>query len=52
MLSFVFCRWEGDGTNEVGKDKATGKIRIKINPKYNRPTEVVSHLKFFKKNKH
>lgn len=32
--------WEGDGTNEVGKDKATGKIRIKINPKYNRPTEV------------
>lgn len=32
--------WEGEGTGEVGKDKATGEVRIKINPKYHRPTEV------------
>ena len=33
--------WEGNGVNEVGKDKATGVVRVKINPKYYRPTEVV-----------
>ena len=33
--------WEGSGVNEVGKDKATGVVRVKINPKYYRPTEVV-----------
>jgi len=33
--------WEGSGVNEVGKDKATGVVRIRINPKYYRPTEVV-----------
>ena len=27
-------------SNEVGKDKKSGKILIKINPKYFRPTEV------------
>lgn len=32
--------WEGEGINEVGKDKNTGKIIIKINPRYFRPTEV------------
>jgi len=32
--------WEGKGDTEIGKEKATGKIRIKINPKYYRPTEV------------
>ena len=35
-------RWEGEGVNEVGKDKATGIIRVKINKKFYRPTEVVS----------
>lgn len=34
--------WEGQGVNEVGKEKGTGVIRVKINPKYFRPTEVVS----------
>eukprot|EP00106_Octopus_bimaculoides_P017557 XP_014784999.1 PREDICTED: GDP-mannose 4,6 dehydratase-like [Octopus bimaculoides] len=33
-------QWEGKGVDEVGKDKKTGKVRVKINPKYNRPTEV------------
>jgi GDPmannose 4,6-dehydratase len=34
--------WEGEGLNEVGKEKDTGKVRIKIDSKYYRPSEVVS----------
>ena len=32
--------WEGKGVDEVGRDKASGKITIKIDPRYFRPTEV------------
>uniref|UniRef100_A0A1I7XJK5 GDP-mannose 4,6-dehydratase n=1 Tax=Heterorhabditis bacteriophora TaxID=37862 RepID=A0A1I7XJK5_HETBA len=32
--------WEGEGVNEVAKEKETGIIRVKVNPKYYRPTEV------------
>lgn len=32
--------WEGEGLNEVGKEKDTGIIRIKINEIYFRPVEV------------
>lgn len=32
--------WEGQGINEVGKEKDTGIIRVKVNEKYFRPTEV------------
>lgn len=32
--------WEGSDVNEVGKEKDTGIVRIKVNPKYYRPTEV------------
>lgn len=32
--------WEGEGPNEVGKDKKTGEIRVAVNPKFYRPTEV------------
>lgn len=32
--------WEGKGIAEVGKDVASGVVRVKINPKYFRPTEV------------
>lgn len=32
--------WEGEGVNEIGKDKETGDVLIKINPKFYRPTEV------------
>tara|TARA_Y100000996_G_C22497075_1_gene632787 strand:- start:223 stop:1242 length:1020 start_codon:yes stop_codon:yes gene_type:complete len=32
--------WEGEGLNEVAINKDTGKVIIKINPKYYRPTEV------------
>lgn len=34
--------WEGAGVNEVGKEKGTGIVRVKVNAKYFRPTEVVS----------
>lgn len=33
--------WEGSGTEEVGKEKNTGTVRVKVNGKYFRPTEVV-----------
>lgn len=32
--------WSGKGVDEIGKDKATGKIIVKINPKFYRPAEV------------
>ncbi len=32
--------WTGEGVNEQGIDKDTGKVIIKINPRYFRPTEV------------
>ncbi len=32
--------WSGVGVNEIGRDKNTGEILIKIDPKYFRPTEV------------
>ena len=40
--------WKGEGENEVGQEKDTGIIRVKVNPKYFRPTEVVRFfLSFF-----
>ena len=32
--------WEGEGTNEIGKRKDNGKIVIRINPDFFRPSEV------------
>lgn len=32
--------WEGEGVDEIGIDKTSGKTIIKINPQYFRPTEV------------
>ena len=43
----LFFRWEGEGDQEVGKDKNTGKVLVRVNPKFYRPTEVVS-LMFFR----
>lgn len=34
--------WEGEGLQEVGKEADTGIVRVKVSPKYFRPTEVVS----------
>jgi len=36
--------WEGSGVDEVGKDRATGKVLVQIDPGYFRPTEVDSLL--------
>lgn len=32
--------WQGEGANEKGIDKATGKIIVEVDPRYFRPTEV------------
>lgn len=32
--------WSGKGIDEVGKDKDTGKVLVKINPEFYRPAEV------------
>ena len=32
--------WEGTGVDEIGKDKATGKVIVKINKEFFRPAEV------------
>lgn len=34
--------WVGHGLDEVGREKATGYVRVTVNTKYFRPTEVVS----------
>lgn len=44
--------WEGTGENEIGKEKGTEIIRIKVNPKYYRPTEVEFLLGDASKAKH
>ncbi len=32
--------WHGDGVNEVGVEKGTNNVRVRINPDYYRPAEV------------
>ena len=32
--------WEGDGVDEIGKDKVTGRTLVKVNPDFYRPAEV------------
>jgi len=32
--------WQGEGINEIGVERNTGIVRVRINPKYFRPTEV------------
>ncbi len=32
--------WEGEGVNEVGRDKKTNKTLVKVNPEFFRPAEV------------
>jgi len=36
--------WEGEGLDEVGIDKNTGRTVIRVNPKYFRPAEVETLL--------
>jgi GDPmannose 4,6-dehydratase len=32
--------WEGEGVNEIGKEKGTGIVRVRVSEKYYRPAEV------------
>ena len=38
----VELRWEGEGVDERGYDKATGKMLVCVNPAFYRPTDVVN----------
>jgi GDPmannose 4,6-dehydratase len=35
---------EGTGIDEIGKDKNTGKVYVRVNPRYFRPNEVSNLL--------
>jgi len=41
---YLKIRWEGEGLNEVGINVNTGKVIIRIDPKYFRPAEVETLL--------
>ena len=43
-LADIELIWEGEGENEVGIEKSTGRVLVKVDPKYYRPAEVVSLL--------
>ena len=36
----IELEWSGEGVEEVAKDKATGKVVVKVNPQFFRPAEV------------
>lgn len=36
----MYIEFKGEGVNEVGIDKATGRVIIEVDPRYFRPTEV------------
>jgi GDPmannose 4,6-dehydratase len=36
----IAIEWSGNGIDEVGRDAATGLVRVRINPKFYRPAEV------------
>lgn len=36
----IDVEFSGEGMNEIGKDKATGKVVVKVNPDFFRPAEV------------
>lgn len=36
----IEIEWAGEGVNETGTDKATGKVVVKVNPAFFRPAEV------------
>jgi GDPmannose 4,6-dehydratase len=36
----VKIAWEGEGIQEIGRDAATGTVRVEVDPRYFRPAEV------------
>ncbi len=39
-INGISLKWRGEGVHEEGYDTATGKVRVKVNPKWFRPTDV------------
>jgi GDPmannose 4,6-dehydratase len=40
----ITVKWSGTGVNEIGTDAANGKVIVRVDPKYFRPTEVETLL--------
>ena len=40
----INLRWEGNGVDERGIDESTGIVRVRVNPEFYRPTDVVNLL--------
>lgn len=40
----VSCRWEGKDEQEIGRCQETDVVHVRVDPKYFRPTEVVSQF--------
>jgi GDPmannose 4,6-dehydratase len=40
LIAGFEIEWQGKGINEVGRDKKTGKVIVRIDPRYYRPSEV------------
>ena len=38
----IELNWEGEGVNEKGIDKKTGKVLVEVSPEFYRPTDVVN----------
>jgi GDPmannose 4,6-dehydratase len=38
----IELQWEGEGVDEVARNKATGQVMIKVNPEFYRPVDVVN----------
>jgi GDPmannose 4,6-dehydratase len=38
----IELEWEGEGPDEKGVDKATGKVLVEVSPDFYRPTDVVN----------
>ncbi|MGN0330448.1 MAG: GDP-mannose 4,6-dehydratase [Kineothrix sp.] len=36
----IELEWSGEGMEEIGTDRATGKVRVRVNPEFFRPAEV------------
>lgn len=43
-LFLFFFRWEGKDETEIGRCKETGTVHVRVDPKFFRPTEVVSNI--------
>jgi GDPmannose 4,6-dehydratase len=48
----ITIEWEGEGVNEVGKNRATGDIIVRMDERYYRPCEVDQLLGNPEKAKH